>query len=85
MGALHSQEQQQHHGHGKQQGLAGGHSAQDMAASLVTQARVLTLGLSCYCDSCDGRELDCDQQLSSAFLSTSLHRSRGWWSQERQD
>ena len=23
MGALHSQEQQQHHGHGKQQGLVG--------------------------------------------------------------
>ena len=44
------------------------------AASLITQARVLTLGLSCYCDSCDGRELDCDQHLSFP-----LHLASGSW------
>ena len=72
MGALHSQEQQQHHGHGKQQqGLVGIALDMDKAASLVTQARVLTLGLSCYCASCDGRELDCDQHLSFPLHLTS--------------
>ena len=38
MGALHSQEQQQHHGHGKQQqGLVGIVLDMDKAASLVTR------------------------------------------------
>ena len=82
MGALHSQEQQQHHGHGKQQGLAGGHSAQDMAASLVTQARVLTLASAAIVTPVTAGSLTVTS--TSAFLST-WHRGRGWWSQERQD
>ena len=33
-----------------------------VTSSLITEARVLTLAVSCYCDLCDGLELDCDQQ-----------------------